>query len=106
MGAVFRARDTDLGREVALKVIKPNASGTDKQAVEFRRRFEIEAKATAALDHLNIVTLFDRGEVNGIPYMAMAFIEGETLEELLKRCGGKLSLDETVKILRPVKIRG
>ena len=101
MGVVFHARDTDLGREVALKVMKPDSSWTEEQATEFRRRFEIEAKATAALHHPNIVTLFDRGEVNGIPFMAIAFVEGETIEALLKR-RAKLPVDEVVRILRPV----
>ena len=102
MGVVFHVRDTDLGREVALKVMKPDSSWTEQESTEFRRRFEIEARATAALDHFNIVTLFDRGEVNGVPFMAMAFVEGETLEALLKRRGGTLPVDEAVRILRPI----
>jgi serine/threonine protein kinase len=101
MGVVFQARDTDLGREVALKVMRPDSLWTDEQSTDFRARFEIEAKATAALHHPNIVTLFDRGEVNGLPFMAMAFVDGETLEEVLKK-QGRFGLHEMIHILRPV----
>jgi TonB family protein len=101
MGVVYRARDTDLGREVALKVIQATPHTDLRQAAELARRFEIEAKATAALQHPHIVTLFDRGEIQGYRYLAMAFVRGQTLEAVLDQ-RRVLPLDEAVKLLKPV----
>ena len=94
MGVVWHARDTSLSREVALKVIKP-----DLVSPEYLRRFEIEAKATAGLNHPNIVTLYDRGEIDGHCFIAMAYVEGRTLEKILEQ-HGTLPPDDTLQILR------
>ncbi|MGB7347120.1 MAG: protein kinase [Pirellulaceae bacterium] len=80
MGAVFRAIDTRLDREVAIKVL--SVGGEKRQ--ELNDRFEREAKAVAALSHPNIVELFDVGVVNELPYAVMELLRGETLEERLK----------------------
>ena len=83
MGVVYRARDTQLNRVVALKVLRP-AAGVDAEAwLEARARLRREAQASAALTHPAIVTLFDVGEVDGYPFLAMEYIEGQTLRELL-----------------------
>lgn len=84
MGHVYRARDSALEREVAIKLLNPatlaSASG--------RRRFEREARATAALNHRNIVTIHDVGEDDGRPYIVMELVEGATLRfRLASGCG-------------------
>jgi predicted Ser/Thr protein kinase len=79
MGEVFRARDTRLGREVAVKVL-PEGVAADPQR---RARFEQEARSASALNHPNIVTLFDIGEESGLSYIAMEYVEGRTLRDLV-----------------------
>jgi TolB-like protein len=79
MGEVYRARDTRLDREVALKVIHPQlAADADRLA-----RFEQEAKAAARLDHPNILVVHDVGTHEGSPYIVSELLEGESLRELL-----------------------
>ena len=80
MGEVYRARDTRLDREVAIKVLPEGlASDPDRRA-----RFEREAKAVAALSHPNILAIFDFGEQAGVFYAAMELLQGETLRDRLK----------------------
>src|SRR5262245_25382519 len=79
MGEVYRAHDTRLGRDVALKVL-PAAFSSDPDRV---RRFEQEGRAAAALNHPNIVVLYDAGLYGGIYYAATELLEGETLRERL-----------------------
>ena len=79
MGEVYRARDTKLNREVALKVL-PDAFARDAgQLARFRR----EAQAVAALNHPNIVTIFSIEEHDAVPFMTMELIEGSTLDEVV-----------------------
>ncbi len=77
MGEVFLAEDTKLERKVALKFLPPHFSADS----EFKSRFEHEAKATAALDHPNIVTIYELGEHEGRLYIAMQHVEGQTLAQ-------------------------
>jgi len=81
MGEVFRARDTRLGRDVAVKVL-PDHLADDPKALA---RFETEAKAVAALSHPNILSLFDVGEANGVHYAVTELLDGETLRALVAR---------------------
>ncbi|HEY7818061.1 MAG TPA: serine/threonine-protein kinase, partial [Vicinamibacteria bacterium] len=81
MGAVYRARDLKLGREVALKVLSPEFSGD----AERLRRFEQEARAASSLSHPNIVHIYDVGESEGLRYIAMELAEGTTLRRALAR---------------------
>ena len=81
MGEVYRAKDADLGRSVALKVL-PLASQTDPDRLH---RFEHEARAASALNHPNIVTIYEIGYTDGAPFIAMELVEGNTLRALLGR---------------------
>ena len=91
MGQVFRARDTRLGRPVAIKVIRAEAA----QRPDFRIRFQREAQATAALNHPHICTLYDVGEQDGASYLVMEFVEGQTLASRLRE--GPLPLDQLLR---------
>jgi len=77
MGQVWRALDTRLGREVALKVL-PEAFASDPERL---RRFQQEARTLAAITHPNLVQVFEAGEWEGAPYLVMELLEGETLRE-------------------------
>jgi Tol biopolymer transport system component len=83
MGEVYRARDTRLLRDVALKVL-PESFTTDPDRL---RRFEQEARAVAALNHPNIVSVYDVGSAGGIHYIVSEFLEGETLRQLISSSG-------------------
>src|SRR5437870_5019999 len=80
MGEVYRARDTRLGREVAIKVL-PESFSKDPDRL---RRFEQEARAASQLNHPNIVTVHDFGTHGGAPYVIQEWLEGETLRERLR----------------------
>ncbi len=88
MGQVFRARDTRLGRPVAIKMIRAEQG----QRPDFRIRFQREAQATAALNHPHICTLYDVGEQEGTSYLVMEYVEGQTLASRLRE--GPLPLDQ------------
>jgi serine/threonine protein kinase len=81
MGEVYRARDTRLGRDVALKVLPADVAGDPER----RRRFEREARAVAALNHPGVLALHDVGEVDGVAFMVTELLDGETLRERLRR---------------------
>ena len=81
MGAVYLAHEPDLDRMVALKIPRPLLEDSD----EWRRRFLLEARAAATFQHPNICPVFEVGEIDSQPYLAMAYIEGETLEARLRR---------------------
>src|SRR5512134_3059810 len=83
MGEVFRARDTRLGREVAVKVLPEHLSAQP----EIRARFEREAKMVSSLNHPNICTLFDVGREGETDFLVMELVEGETLAARLTRGG-------------------
>ncbi len=80
MGEVFRARDSRLSRDVAIKILPVHYSSSDDRL----SRFEQEARATGALNHPNIVSIFDFGSHDGSPYVVTEFLEGETLRSKLK----------------------
>src|SRR5207249_3945812 len=81
MGAVYRARDTQDGREVALKVLTPDMAAKPAMLERFRR----EAEHAKRLRHENIVTIFEFGESNGTFFLAMEFVEGVDLHEYISK---------------------
>ena len=87
MGVVYKARDSHLKRFVALKVLPPEKV-TD---AERKRRFVLEARSASALSHPNIVTVYDIDQSEGVDFIAMEYVEGKTLGELIGRKGLKLS---------------
>ena len=80
MGEVYRARDTRLGRQVAIKILPAAFSGDAKRFY----RFEQEARAASALNHPNILTVYDVGTHEGAPYLITELLEGETLRARLR----------------------
>jgi len=88
MGEVYKARDTRLDRTVAVKVLPDIIAGS----ADLRSRFDREAKAISSLSHPNICTLYDVGHQEGIDFLVMEYLEGETLAERLK--GGPLPIDD------------
>jgi serine/threonine protein kinase len=80
MGEVYRARDSRLGRDVAVKVL-PEHFSSDRDRLA---RFEKEARAASALNHPNVVTIYDIGFDGSVPWLAMEYVDGMTLRELLK----------------------
>jgi serine/threonine protein kinase/Tol biopolymer transport system component len=92
MGEVYRARDERLGREVAIKVLSAELS-LDASRV---KRFEKEARSASALNHPNIITVYDVGTTDGLSYIAMERVDGQTLRKLLD--GGALSFRKLLPI--------
>jgi tetratricopeptide (TPR) repeat protein len=92
MGVVFKAVDSQIGRYVAIKMI---TSGGDESLIE---RFKSEAKSTGSLQCPNIVTVYDFGEQDGNPYLVMQFLEGPSLDAMIKK-GASLTLPESLGII-------
>jgi eukaryotic-like serine/threonine-protein kinase len=91
MGEVYRARDTRLDRTVAIKVL-PAALSSDPN---LRQRLEREAKAVSKLSHPHICTLHDIGQQDGVDFLIMEYLEGETLEQRLTK--GPLPAEQTLR---------
>src|SRR5947207_142838 len=96
MGEVYRARDTRLDRDVAVKVL-PGSLSSD---ASLRQRLEREAKAISKLSHPHICTLHDVGHQDGVDFLVMELVEGETLEQRLLK--GPLPPDQTLRIASQV----
>jgi serine/threonine-protein kinase len=87
MGEVYLAHDPVLDRKIALKVINLDHNLDQQTREDFFARFSSEAKSSAKLNHPSIVSVYDAGEENNLPWIAFQFVEGETLEKLLARRG-------------------
>ncbi|MDT7603127.1 MAG: hypothetical protein QOF61_1124, partial [Acidobacteriota bacterium] len=98
MGEVYRARDTRLGREVALKILPASVS----HDADRLRRFEVEAQSTSDLNHPNILTVFDVGAAEGASYIVSELLEGETLREHMQGAtlSARKAVDYAVQIAR------
>ena len=92
MGEVYKARDTRLDRTVAIKVLPEHVASNP----DLKQRFEREARAVAALNHPHICTLFDIGEQDGVDFLVMEYLEGETLAQRLRK--GALPPDQALQI--------
>ncbi len=92
MGEVYRARDTRLDRDVAIKVLPAHLSSNP----DLKQRLEREAKAISSLNHPHICILHDVGSQDGVDFLVMEYLEGETLADRLHR--GVLALDEALTI--------
>jgi tRNA A-37 threonylcarbamoyl transferase component Bud32 len=97
MGVVFLAEDVTLRRRVAVKAMRPALAAS----ATARQRFLREAQLTAALSHDHVVAIYQVGEENGVPFLAMPLLQGETLEARLKR-EGRLPVAEVLRIGREV----
>src|ERR1700693_4692588 len=91
MGEVYRARDKRLGRDVAIKILPKEMSADAAR----KQRFEREAKTISGLNHPNICVLYDVGSQDGVDYLVMECVEGETLAKRLEK--GSLTLEQVLK---------
>src|SRR6185295_5140037 len=96
MGEVYRARDTRLDREVAIKLLPAEVSSDSDRL----QRFEQEARATSALNHPNILTVYDIGTNEGSPYIVAELLEGEELRDRLN--GGQIPLRKAIDYARQI----
>jgi serine/threonine protein kinase len=99
MGAIYLAEEKSLGRRVAIKVMAGKFSA-EEQA---RARFAREARALATIEHANVVRVYSFGEVDGQPYLAMEYVDGETLADRIRRLG-RLPVEEAVRFTREIVV--
>ena len=83
MGVVYRARDTKIGREVAIKTIKLAEQADESETERLRERLFREAQSAGRLSHPGIVTIYDVAEESGLAYITMEFVDGETLQAMM-----------------------
>src|SRR5262245_25358531 len=87
MGSVYRARDPQLGRVVAIKMVRTDLGLPPEHLAEYRRRFNQEAMAAGRLNHPNIVAIYDVMADGHTPYIVMEYVEGKTLAEIVSARG-------------------
>lgn len=98
MGTVYLAEDTRLEREVAIKTLRPDLA----MNADARERFLREARAAAKLEHDHIIPIYAVGEADGMPFLAMPLLKGESLDALIRRTGGPLPVAVAVRVAREV----
>ncbi len=101
MGAVYQAWDDELGVAVAIKVIRPEVLEDPSVAAEIERRFKRELLLARQVTHKNVVRIHDLGEIGGIKYITMPYLDGSDLAAL-QRSGGKLPIPRIMRIARSV----
>ncbi|MCK4336638.1 MAG: serine/threonine protein kinase, partial [Candidatus Aminicenantes bacterium] len=101
MGIVYKGEDPVIGRPVAIKTIRFDTLTQASEQVNAQRRFMREARSAGNLSHPNIVTIYDVGEDEGLTYIVMEFIEGQSLEELIT-AGQRFSVDEIIAIMAQI----
>ena len=101
MGAVYQAWDAELGVAVAIKVIRPDAIADPEMAEQVERRFKRELLLARQVTHKNVVRIYDLGEIDGIKYITMSFVDGADLASTLKR-DGRLPVPAVMRIARDV----
>jgi formylglycine-generating enzyme required for sulfatase activity/tRNA A-37 threonylcarbamoyl transferase component Bud32 len=97
MGVVYKARDPNIDRLVAIKVISPEAGMEPTRAKELRERFQREARAAGRLSHQNIITIYDAAEDQGRAFLVMEFIEGTTLDSMM-HAGHTFTMEDVASI--------
>ncbi len=103
MGVVYKAKDPLIGRTVAIKTVTLSGLLSQEQLEEFKVRFFREAQAAGVLHHPNIVTIHDVGEQDGMPFMAMEFVDGVSLSRRIKE-EGRIPAQEAVLLVRQVAL--
>jgi hypothetical protein len=98
MGAVLRARDLDLGRIVALKILPPDLAAEPENIIRFKQ----EARAAAKLDHDNIARVYFFGEDQGLHFIAFEFVEGDNLRQLMDANGGTIPVADAIALMLQV----
>ena len=101
MGAVYQAWDTELSVMVAVKVVRPEVTKDPATAREIERRFKQELLLARQVTHRNVVRIHDMGEIDGIKYITMPFIEGDDLASVLRK-SGRLPVEQVMAIARQV----
>ena len=101
MGAVYQAWDAELGEAVAIKVILPEAMEDPATALELEKRFKRELLLARQVTHKNVVRIHDLGEIDGIKYITMSYVDGTDLATVLKQ-EGTLGVERTLQISRAV----
>src|SRR6187402_3851950 len=101
MGAVYKAFDPLIKRTLAIKTIRLDIPRQSPQYKSFIERFYHEARISGTLSHPNIVTLFDIGEENGLPYLAMEFVDGETISAIIEK-GTRFKPEKVISLVSQV----
>jgi tetratricopeptide (TPR) repeat protein len=101
MGAVYEAWDAELGVKVAIKVIRPEITADPTAAADMERRFKRELVLARQVTHKNVVRIHDLGEIDGIKYITMPYVEGADLATVLAE-QGRLPIAKTLRIIRSV----
>jgi len=101
MGAVYQAWDTELGIDVAIKLIRPDIIGDPAAAAEIQRRFKRELLLARLVSHQNVVRIHDLGEIEGLKYITMSYVDGTDLASLLAR-EGRLPVKRALRLARRI----
>ena len=101
MGAVYQAWDTELGIDVAIKLIRPDIIGEPAAAAEIQRRFKRELLLARLVSHQNVVRIHDLGEIEGLKYITMSYVDGTDLATLLAR-EGRLPVRRALRLARRI----